>query len=143
MRSATVLVLLVGAGVGIFLAPQRLAAQACQDEEAMVTDYKKEMADLLATVRKESLPDFEKAFHQKASLTKLSLYESLTDSLVKCLDKAIADPTTPKEQMDGLKAERDSDAKLKNTIQHDHDALKAAEAPKDAKALIAKFDLDH
>ncbi len=143
MRSTIKLVLLMGAGLGFFLAPPRLAAQACKDEEQMVTDYKKDMADLLTTVRKESLSDFEKAYHQKASAAKLTFYSSIVDSLVKCLDKAVQDPATPKEQLDGLKAKHDSYAKLEQTIQHDRDGLKAAQEPKDAKALIAKFDFDH
>ena len=109
----------------------------------MVTDYKKDMGDLLTTVRKESLSDFERAYHQKSSAAKLTFYSSIVDSLVECLDKAAQDPATPKEQLDGLKARHDSFAKLKETIQHDRAGLKAAQEPKDAKALIAKFDLDH
>ncbi len=142
MRSTTGLVLLLGACLGFFLAPQQLAAQACKDEEAMVSDYKKDMADLLGTVRKESLTDFERAYHQKSSAAKLTFYSSIVDSLVECLDKATQDPTTPKEQVDGLKAKHETYAKLKGTIQHDRDALKGTEDPKNAKALIAKFDLD-
>ena len=143
MRSTTGLVLLLGACLGFFLAPRPLAAQACKDEEGMVTDYKKDMGDLLTTVRKESLSDVERAYHQKSSAAKLTFYSSIVDSLVECLDKAAQDPATPKEQLDGLKARHDSFAKLKETIQHDRAGLKAAQEPKDAKALIAKFDLDH
>ncbi len=142
MRSTINLVLLVGTCLGFFFATPPLAAQACKDEEGMVTDYKKDMAALLTTVRKESLSDFEKAYHQKASAAKLTFYSSIVDSLVGCLDKAVQDPATPKEQLDGLKAKHDTYAKLKEAIQRDRDGLKAAQEPKDAKALIAKFDLD-
>ncbi len=142
MRSTIKLILLVGACLGFFVAPPPLAAQACKDEEGMVTDYKKDMATMLTTVRKETLSDFEKAYHQKASATKLTFYGSIVGSLVECLDKAAQDPATPKEQLDGLRAKHDSFAKLKETIQHDRDGLKATQEPKDAKALIAKFDLD-
>ncbi len=128
--------------MGFFLAPRPAAAQGCKDEEGMVSGYKKDMADLLTTVRKESLSDFEKAYHQKASAAKLSFYSSIVDSLVDCLDKAVKDPATPKEQLDSLKAKYDTYSKLKETIQHDRDGLKATQEPKDAKALIAKFDLD-
>ncbi len=142
MRSMTGLVLFLGACLGFFFAPQQLAAQACKDEESMVTDYKKDMADLLGTVRKESLTDFEKAYHQKSSAAKLTFYGSIVDSLVACLDKAGQDPATPKEQVDELKAKQETYAKLKVTIRHDRDELKGIEDPKNAKALIAKFDLD-
>ncbi len=125
----------------LLLCPHRLAAQACKDEEAMTDDYKKSMSDLVETVKKESLTDFEKAYHQKSSLTKLSLYSTMVDGLVGCLDKAAQDTTATKEQVDAYKAKREAYGKLKDKIQQDRNALKATEASKEAKALIAKFDL--
>jgi len=107
----------------------------------MVAYYKKDLAELVETVKKESLPDFLKAYHQKTSLSKLTFYGTNVDGLLSCLDKAAQDTTATKEQVDAYKAERETYAKLKDKIQHDRNALKAAEAPKDAKALIEKFDL--
>jgi hypothetical protein len=133
--------LVVGALLGLSLGPPRLCAQACKDEESMATEYKKDLADRVASVRKESLPDFEKAFHQKSTLTKLTLYGNIADTVMECLNKAAQDATTPKEEAETLKAKQATYAKLKEKIQHDREALKAAEVPKDAKDLIAKFDL--
>jgi exonuclease VII large subunit len=126
--------------LGILLWPQLLSAQACKDEESMADYYKKDLAGLVATVKKESLLDFERAYHQKSSLTKLTLYGSTVDGLLRCLDKAAQDPTATKEEADAYKAKREAYAKLKDKIQQDRNALKATEAPKDAKALIEKFD---
>jgi uncharacterized protein YjcR len=106
----------------------------------MVEFYKKDFAGLVATVKKESLLDFEKAYHQKSSLTKLTLYGNTVDGLLGCLDKAAQDPTVTKEQADAFKAKRETYAKLKDKIQQNRNALKTTEAPKDAKALIEKFD---
>jgi len=96
---------------------------------------------MVETVKKESLLAFEKAYHQKSSLSRLALYGTNVDSLLSCLDKAAQDTTATKEQVEAYKAKRESYAKLKGKIQQDRNALKAAEAPKDAKALIEKFDL--
>jgi hypothetical protein len=140
MRSTIWIALLVGAA-GFLLTPQRVSAQACKDEEEMSADYKQAMAGLVATVKKESLPDFEKAFHQKGTVTKLTLYGSMVGGLVTCLEKAAQDSATPKEQADAYKAKRETDVKLKDKIQHDRDTLKVMEASKDAKAFIEKLDL--
>jgi hypothetical protein len=140
MRCTAGKTLLIGLALGILLWPQPLSAQACKDEESMVDFYKKDLAELVGTVRKESLADFEKAYHQRSSLTKLSLYGSTVDSLLNCLDKAGQDPTATKEEVDAYKTKRETYAKLKAKIQQNRDALKATEAPKDAKALIEKFD---
>jgi uncharacterized protein YaiL (DUF2058 family) len=107
----------------------------------MVNDYKKSLADLVGTVRKETLSDFQNAFHQKTSLTKLTLYGTVVGGLMSCLEKAEQDATATKEQVDAYKAKHETYAKLKDKIQQDRNALKAAEAPKSAKELIAKFDL--
>jgi hypothetical protein len=123
------------------LGPQPLAAQACKDEEEMVTDYKQTVADLVGTVKKETLSAFEKAFHQKASLSKLTFYGTAVDGLLSCLEKAEQDTTATKGQVDAYKVKHDTYSKLKEKIQQDRNELKAAAAPKSAKDLIAKFDL--
>lgn len=140
MRCTTGKALLIGFALGILLWPQQLSAQACKDEESMVDYYKKDLAELVGTVKKESLPDFQKAYHQRSSLTKLTLYGNTVGGLLSCLDKAAQDPTATKEQVDADKAKRETYAKLKDKIQQDHNALKTTEASKDAKALIEKFD---
>jgi len=141
MRRTTWVLFLLGATLGFFHGPRQLFAQACKDEEGMVADRKKAMSDLVVTVQKESLPDFQKAFHQKGTLTKLTLYSTMVDGLLSCLDKAAQDTTALKEQVDAYKAKREAYAKLKDKIQNERNALKSAGAPKDAKALIEKFDL--
>jgi hypothetical protein len=140
MKHSTGTILSVGVAVLCLLAPQYARAQACKDEEAMVADYKKAMSDLVATVKKENLQDFQKAFHQKSCLSRLTFYSSVVNGLVSCLDKATQDPNATKEDVDAYKAKREIYTKLKDKIQNDRNALKAAEAPKDAKALIEKLD---
>jgi hypothetical protein len=141
MRCTTGKALLIGVALGILLRPQPLPAQACKDEESMADYYKKDLAGLVGTVKKESLEDFQKAYHQKSSLTKLTLYGSNVEGVLTCLDKAAQDPTATREQVDAYKAKRETYSKLKERIQHDRNALKGTEAPKDAKALIEKIDL--
>jgi exonuclease VII large subunit len=119
-----------------------LFAQACKDEAAMVEDYKKSIADLADMVKKESLTDFQNKYHQRSCLTKLTLSLGFVDELVSCLDKAAHDTTANKEQVDAYKAKRETYAKLKGKLDQDRNSLKAAE-PREAKALIEKFDLSN
>jgi len=128
------------AALGLF-APHPLRAQTCQDEEAMVTDYKQSISDLAASVKKESLADFERAYHRKSCLTKLTLSLGIAGGAADCFNKAAEDPATPKDQVATDKAKSDSYTKLKDKLGHYRDALKSAEAGKDAKALIEKIDL--
>ena len=132
---------LTGAVWSCCLGQQQLFAQGCQDEEAMVVDYKNGIVDLVATTRKESLGDFEKSYHQKSMLTKLRLSAGMVDGLVECLQKASEDTAATKEQVDGYKAKLESFAKLKEKLETDQKSLKAAgDDPKAAKAVIEKFD---
>ena len=134
-------VLVIGtATLGLF-AQQSLRAQACQDDETMVADYKKSISDLAASVKKESLEDFEKAYHRKSCLTKLTLSLGIVGGAADCFNKAAENPATPKDQAAADKAKSDSYSKLKDKLSHYRDALKSAEAGKDAKALIEKIDL--
>jgi hypothetical protein len=141
MKRSVGIALLAGGSLGILLAPPRLCAQSCKDEEGMVTDYKKDMTDLVEVVKKESLSDFERAYHQRSSLSKLTLYGGIVDALLGCLEKAEQDSTATKDQVEAYKGKSETYKKLKDKILGDRKALKAAEVPKDAKALIAKFDL--
>lgn len=141
MKRKTRIALFLAVALGFLLCPQQVSAQACKDEESMADYYKKDLAALVATVKKESLTDFAKAYHQKECLTKLTLYGTTVDSLLRCLDKAAQDATATKEQVDAYKAKREAYAKLKDKLQQDRNALKAKEAPRDAKEIIEKFDL--
>jgi len=106
----------------------------------MVVEYKKGLIELTDTTRKESLADFEKAYHQKAGVTKLGLTASMVDGLLECLDKASQDPAAAKDQADALKAKRESYSKLKEKLAADRKSLKAAEDPKAAKAVLEKLE---
>jgi hypothetical protein len=122
------------------LLPRPLLAQGCDADEAMVASYVKDITALADTTRKESLEQFEKSYHQKTSLTKLTLSLGLVKELESCLDKDAQDPTATKEQAAGEKAKEAKYAKLQSTIEKDQKDLKAAGSSKDAKALIGKFD---
>ncbi len=121
----------------------RLKAQTCQDEEAMVKDATKSIADLVETVKKETLQDFENKFHQKSCVSNLTFTASLLNDLVACLDKASQDPAVPKEQAAATKTKRDTYAKLKAKLDRDRNAVRAEQDPKAAKAFIEKIDLSN
>ena len=139
MRRIIGTVLLVGGLVGC-LGQRTLFAQACQDDEEMSKTTLKDVTDLVGTIKKESLGDFEKAYHQKSYVSKAGFSLTVLAGLVSCLDKAAQDSTASKEQADAYKAKRDSYAKLKEKIEQSRSAVKSAEQ-KDAKALIEKADL--
>ena len=141
MRRTTGTALVVGAALGLSLGPPRVCAQVCKDEVSMATDFKKDFADRVAAIKKESLSDFEKGFHQKSTLAKLSLFANLVDTATDCLNKAAQDAATPKDDAEAAKTQVAAFAKLKERLQRDREALKAAQEPRDAKDLIAKFDL--
>ena len=133
--------LLLAAGVGLFLDPQYVFAQACKDEVAMVEGSKQNLLELVGTVKKESLPDFERENHQKGVVSRLSIHLSMLGELVSCLEKAAQDSSAPKADAEAAKAQHDAAAKLREKIQQERDAIKAAPAPKDAKPLVEKLDL--
>ena len=141
MRRVWGMTLLVGAGVGLFLGPQQVLAQACKDEVSMVEGSKQGLVELTETVKKESLPDFGRLNHQKSAVNKLTIENSMLGGLVSCLEKAAQDTTAPKEQVEAAKAQHDASAKFQEKIQHERSAIKDAQAAKDAKALIEKLDL--
>lgn len=106
----------------------------------MVADYKKDLTQTVETSRKESLAQFEKGFHQKSCLTKLTLSLSMLNELMSCLEKAAADSTATKEQAEANKARLAAYTKLKDKVEDYRKKLKATDDPKEAKALIDKFD---
>lgn len=140
MKHLISLVLLSGTFCVCFLNPQMLFAQQCQDEEGMAKDLLKDLNDGVDATRKESLSDFEKGYHQKSTLTKLTLSLSMVKEELGCLEKASQDAATAKEQVEAYKTKHEMYAKLASKLEGDHKALKAAEDPKTAKALIEKFD---
>ena len=133
--------LLVGIGLGLLFSPRPLVAQACKDEESMVIEEKKTFAELVDAVKKESLADFQKDYHQKTALNRLTFYDTMTGGLVSCLEKASQDTAALKEDVDAAKAKHDLYASLKAKIDHERDTLKATQNAKDAKALIEKSEV--
>ena len=132
---ATVLVCLGG--------QSRLTAQTCQDDEAMVGNYTKDISDLVTDVKKESLVDFAKNYHQKKCLTKLALSVNFVGQAADCYSKAAQDTTATKEDIAAAKAKAETFSKLKASIEQNRNALKATEVAKEAKAIIEKIDLSH
>ena len=115
----------------------QLAAQSCQDDQAMADGEVKAAADMVDTVKKESQADFEAKFHQKSCLNKLTFALSSLNDAIACYDKAGPAAGAPADQT----SPRDSDSKLKDRITKYRGDLKSADDPKNAKALIATFDL--
>jgi predicted amidohydrolase len=106
----------------------------------MVDESKKSLAEIITAVKQESLANFEKAYHQKNVVNKLSFLGISLDGLIACDEKTEQDSSATKEAVDAAKAEHETNVKLKEKLQHDHDALKALAAPKDAKQFIEKLD---
>ena len=123
-----------------FVLAKGAKAQACQDEESMVTANTKDLSDTVAEVRKESLDAFVKDFHQKSISVKLSLSSGMVQEVVDCFDKAVKDTTATKEQVDAYKAKSAAYSKLKAKIEQGAKGLRGATDPKQAKALIEKLD---
>jgi hypothetical protein len=111
----------------------QLAAQSCQDDQAMADAQVKTLADIVDTVKKESQADFETKFHQKSCLNKLTFALSAVTDAIACYDKAGGDA--------GTTSPKDSDSKLKDRITQYRNNLKSADDPKNAKALISSFDV--
>jgi predicted amidohydrolase len=139
MRITRGIALLMAMGFALMAWPHVAVAQACKDDESMVEESKKALAELVTAVKQESLPDFEKAYHQKSSVNKLTFLGIAVDGLLKCLEKAEQDPSAPKEIVEASKAEYETSAKLKAKAQQDHDALNALTAPKNAKEYVEKL----
>jgi hypothetical protein len=134
-------ILLVGTLMTVCVCGQPLVAQVCQGEEAMVDDYQKGLTEMVEKVKGESLEEFQKAYHQKSCLSKLNLGDSIMNVALECLDKASQNPATTKEQAKEIAAKRESHTALKGKVEQYRKELKAAESSKDAKALIAKFEI--
>lgn len=145
MKSKIGIVLLIGiTPTALFGQRTRAPApEACQDEAAMLGEATKTVTDLVEAVKKESLQDFQKAYHQKSCLSKLTFCVSAVSGLVSCLEKAAEDTLATKQQVADYKAKRERYSKLQDRITQDRNALKATEVAKEAKVLIEKLDLTH
>lgn len=115
----------------------QLAAQSCQDDQAVADGQVKDAADMVDTVKKESQADFEAKFHQKSSLNKLTFALGALDDAISCLDKVGPAAGAPV----ALTSPKENDAKLRDRITQYRTSLKSANDPKNAKALIGTFDL--
>ena len=140
MRTGVLGALFIGI-VSAGLAGQKPAPPPpCQDEETMVADYTKDLTSLTATVKGEDLVAFQRAFHRKTCLTKLTLCAGILGGAADCLEKAASDPATAKDQIEACKAQHARYAKLKEKVSQYRDTLKATEDYKASKAMIEKFD---
>ena len=140
MRIVRGIALLMGLGFALLAWPHFAVAQACKDEESMRDQSKKALVELVATVKHESLLDFQNAYHQKNAVNKLTFFGIAVDSLLTCLEKVEQDPSATKEVVEASKAKHETYAKLKEEIQRDRDALKGLTAPKEAKEYVEKLD---
>lgn len=118
-----------------------LHGQTCNDDEGMVKSYVQSLTDLVGTVKKESLADFQKDYHEQSCLTRLTLSLGIVNSLIDCLNKAAKDPAATPAQLSAIKSKLASYTKLKTAMEQDRDALKAAKDTKTAKSIIEKFVL--
>lgn len=116
-----------------------LHAQICSDDEGMIQSYVQSIGDLIGTVKKESLSDFTKDYHQQSCLTRLTLALGIVDSLMDCLSKAAKDPAATQEQIAAAKGKLEKYSKLKSAMEQARDTLKAAKDTKGAKSVIEKF----
>jgi len=139
MKRRIVFVLVLGSASVLPSGLPQLAAQVCKDEESMAADYEKAVTDMVETVKKESLPDFEKPYHQKDVTNKLTFFGSMVHGYISCLQKPASDPATPKGDADAAKGKIDAYGTLEAKIKRDRDAVKAAQTGKEAKALIEKI----
>jgi len=141
MKQMWAITLLAGVGVGLLLEPCPVFSQTCKDDVDMVDGSKQALADFIGTVKRESLPDFERMNHQKSAVIKLSLHDNMLGELVSCLDKAAKDSAAPKQDAEAARTQHDAAANLLEKLQKEQGAIKEAHASKDAKALVEKLDL--
>lgn len=120
---------------------QSIRGQTCSDDEGMVKSYVQSLTDLVSTVKKESLDDFQRDYHGQSCLTRLTLSLGIVNSLIDCLNKAAKDPAATPAQLAAIKAQLASYTQLKTALERDRSALKAAKDTKTAKSIIEKFVL--
>ncbi|HEX5482683.1 MAG TPA: hypothetical protein VFZ08_08670 [Terriglobia bacterium] len=114
--------------------------ESCKDPEAVVTAVQQDLAATVSAVKKESLDDFEREFHQQASMSKLSIYLRTVSDVLSCFEKASQDPQVSQSQRAEIQRKQSTYKKLQTTAQADLQELKTAKEPKVAKADVEKFD---
>ncbi|HET7214440.1 MAG TPA: hypothetical protein VFL79_12680 [Terriglobia bacterium] len=120
---------------------QSLRAQTCNDDEGMIKSYVQSLSDLVGAVKKESLSDFQRDYHEQSCLTRITLTLGIVNSLIDCLNKSVKDPGTTQEQLAAIKSKLQNYVKLKSLLEQDRDALKASKDTKTSKSIIEKFVL--
>jgi hypothetical protein len=140
MKTRIAIVLFLSLATTNLLGQRPAPPPPCQDEEMMVREYNKTVTELVTTIKKESLQEFDRAYHRKSCLIKLTLWVGTLDGAVNCLDRAAQDRAAAKSQVESYKTKHDSYSKLKEKVAQYRDSLKTTEHSKDAKALIEKFD---
>jgi hypothetical protein len=140
MKSVSGYVLLL-TGLILCLGQRPARAQACQDEEEMFKESVKDVSNLVDTVKKENVSDFQNHYHQKSYLSKTTFLLQMAGTLVDCLNKAAQDTTATKEQVDAYKLKRDTYTKFKARVGQDEGTIKSTGDAKNAKGLIEKCNL--
>ena len=139
MKCRILIIILAGSlSFGLFTHTS-LFGQTCNDDEGMVKSYVQSITDLVSTVKKEDLADFEKDYHGRSCLSRLTLSLGVINSLIDCLNKAAQSTTATKEQIAAIKTKLESYTKLKSALEQDRKTLKAAKDTKTAKSIIEKF----
>jgi hypothetical protein len=139
MKSRILTVILTGTLLFGLPILQSLHGQTCSDDEGMVKSYVQSLTDLVGTVKKESLSDFEKDYHKQSCLSRLTLSLGIVNNLIDCLNKTVKDPANTQQQVAAIKSKLQNYVKLKSLLGQDRDALKAAKDTKTAKSIIEKF----
>lgn len=124
----------------LVLVGARLVAQSCDDDDAMAQGSVATIADLVATVKKETLADFQTKYHQKSAVSKLAFAIAGLDEAIECRSKAGQDSTATPDQAAANRSKQESDTKLRQRFDQYRKELKATDDPKAAKALIESFD---
>lgn len=141
MKRRILIVILAGPLLFGLPVHRSLLGQTCNDDEGMVKSYLQSISSLVTDVKKESLADFEKDYHEQSCLSRITLSLGIIDSLIDCLNKAAKDTTATKEQIAATNRKLQNYVKLKSALEKDRDTLKAAKSPKSAKSVIEKFDI--
>jgi hypothetical protein len=142
MRKVWNAALLLGIGLGFWVGPSYLFAQACKDELSMVEGSRQDLTAFAATVKGESLSKFETLNHQKGAVSKLSLHDGMMGELIECFDKASHDPTVAKEDAAAALKQHDDAVKVQTKIEREEHAIRAAENPQNAKTLVAGLSFE-
>jgi len=127
--------------IALTWAGPRLAAQSCDEDDAMAQGSVATLANLVDTVKKETLADFQAHYHQKSALSKLAFAIAGLDEAIECRGKAGQDSTATPDQAAANRSKQENDTKLRQRFDQYRKDLKATDDPKAAKRLIESFDV--